>query len=1111
MKLTFIFLLAALFSANARGFSQKITLTVKQVSIADVFDLVEKRTSYVFFYRKDILQGCKPVTIDVQDLPVELFMQIILRDQPLDYIINDHSVIISRKSLPRTIGHMPDSTLKAPPVTGIVRGKDGQPMAGVSIMIKGSGKGTSTAASGIFSIEASAGDILVITYIGYTAREIRLGASVPSNGRMLEIILQPDDNKLDETVVTAYGSTSKRFSVGNTGTLKAADIASQPISNPLLALQGRVTGINITPSSGLANGGVRTTIQGTTVLDLSSRNDPLFVIDGIPYPSDLESNLGTILGNSGTIERPGNQGSPLSFINPMDIERIDVLKDADATSIYGSRAANGAILITTRRGKSGKMTVDMNFRTGFSKYITRSDLVNTKQYLELRREGFSNYGGTPSADPSSPDYAVDLMVWDTTRYTDWQKELLGRKVKYSNAQISLSGGNANVNYLVSGTYDYHESPFKSAFGYDQDRKISTHMALNTTSNNRKFRTAITLGYVYDVNRTPARDFTGSALLLPPNAPALYNEDGSLNWAPDANGRSTFGNPMSGRYSVYACNTTTLLTNLELSYEFFPGLTLSTRFGFNDLQYDDYRFETSLIAPPEARNTFERGVGKGVYNSRNWGLTPLLTYKRKLWKGQIDALAGFDLQKKTGNSLMMTGRGYLDDESLWDFTKATSLFMSQNPSEYKYNAGFTKLNYIFQDKYVLNLALRRDASSRFGPRSRYHDFWSVGTAWLLSDEKWFNQRLPFFDLAKLRMSYGTSGNDQIGDYTYMDLYNNGWESVHYQGIVVMGPANLYNPYLQWEETRKLTIGMDLSLFNNRLSTGISYVRNRSGNQLVDYFLPSNTGFSRIKKNFPGLVQNRFWELTLSSVNVSNSNWKWTTNFTFTAGRNILKRFENLEESPYANQFIIGRSVNIVKRFRFAGLNKENGLYQFYDKNGTIVPFPIGGDDQVALINPDPAFSGGLQNTISYNGFQLDFFLYFQKSILEDRGKFGGTGEPTGNFGIMTTTALNRWRKPGDDGIQKMASGYQDVLPFYYAAQSDYAYRNTFFVRLKNLNISYSIPATLLSRFHLNQMKVFAQAQNLKLWTNYTDMDPESPGKPGTLPQMMTVAFGLQLSF
>jgi len=337
--------------------------------------------------------------------------------------------------------------------------------------------------------------------------------------------------------VIAYGTTTRRLSTGDVSTVRAADIEKQPVSNPLLALQGRIPGLQITQASGLAGSGVKVRIQGQNSIGFGS--DPLYIVDGVPFASQLLPTINNILGESGKVNNiPSGTGNPLSFINSSDIESIDILKDADATAIYGSRGANGVILITTKKGKAGQTKVDVNIQRGYGQVTRRLDLLNTQQYLQMRREAFTNDGlaiPTTTTVPASDNY--DLTFWDQNKSTDWQKVLIGGTARYTDIHGSVSGGNKNITALIGAAYKKETTVFPGDFA---DQKGSLHVMINNVSENQKFKISLSGNYLIDNNELPGRDLTSAALSLPPNAPSLYNSDGSLNWATDASGSTTWG-------------------------------------------------------------------------------------------------------------------------------------------------------------------------------------------------------------------------------------------------------------------------------------------------------------------------------------------------------------------------------------------------------------------------------------------------------------------------------------------------------------------------------------------------------------------------------------------
>ncbi|MBO9573908.1 MAG: TonB-dependent receptor plug domain-containing protein, partial [Chitinophagaceae bacterium] len=435
-------------------------------------------------------------------------------------------------------------------------------------------------------IDAKEGEVLVISSVNYGTKQIRLVAG----NTQLNIALDRSVSELDEVQYIAYGTTSKRFNVGNTATVKGEVIEKQPVTNPLFALQGRVPGLLVTQSTGFANGAFKVQIQGQNSIGRGS--DPLIVVDGVPLAFELlgaSSTSGPLNGDRG---RGAN--SPINFIVPSDIESIDVLKDADATSIYGSRAANGAILITTKKGKQGKTRVTLSVQQGWSRVGRRLAMLDTRQYLDMRYEAIKNDG--LEIDDASND---DLRLWDTTRYTDWQKELIGGTASYTNATASVSGGSATVQYLVGGTLTRTTNVFPGSFA---NKTGNIHFNINAGSLDQRFKLALTGSYAVNNCGVPEVDLTKAALMLPPNAPPLYNEDGTLNFAPNASGHSTFVNPLGGTvFKDYENSFNALTSNAQISYSIFPGLLVKSSFGYNNIRGNGFFASLPSAYPPEDRN------------------------------------------------------------------------------------------------------------------------------------------------------------------------------------------------------------------------------------------------------------------------------------------------------------------------------------------------------------------------------------------------------------------------------------------------------------------------------------------------------------------------------
>jgi len=1096
MNLTVILSLVVCLQVSANAYSQKtITLSQKNVPLETVFKEIKKQTGYTFFCKYEWLQQARKVDIDVRNASLDQVLELCFKDQPLTYAIVNTTIMVRLRE-GRDVNVAEPSQLID--IKGKVTNDKGEPLSGASVEIKNSKRGTFTDANGMFELkQVDANAMLLVSFTGYAVREITV-----KRNTFIPVSLALNTSSLDETVVIAYGTTTQRLSTGNVSTVKAADIAKQPVNNLLLALQGRVPGLLITQPSGLAGSSIKVRIQGQN--SIMNGNDPLYVIDGVPVVSQLPmTGIDAVLGSPGP-NYNGN-GNPLNYINPSDIESVDILKDADATAIYGSRAANGAILITTKKGKTGPMHFDLNMQKGWGQVPRKLNMLNTRQYLDMRYEAFRNDGITLTSPFAS---ANDLKVWDTTRYTDWQKKLIGGTANYANISTSISGGTSTMQYLVGGTYHKETTvfPFPSDFA---DEKGTVHFNLNSSSANQKFRMQFSGSYMYDKNQLPQTDLTQAALLLEPDAPVLYNPDGSINWGPNATGTSTFSsNPMINVYTKYRNSTSNLISNFIAGYKILPGLDISTSVGYNNMQTNDFRPNPLIAIRPELRSTSQRYADYGDRNLSSWIIEPQAKYTKNISGGKLDLLIGTTILDIKTNTGYLRGAGHLSDEMLEDIhTAATITTFYTFRSDYKYDAAFARLNYNWQDKYIIDLNARRDGSSRFGDANRFHNFGSVGGAWLFYNEGFIRKNFHFLSFGKLKGSYGTTGSDQIGDYNFMSLYNlYGGATVPYQGINSLIPAGLPNPHLQWEETRKLLLGIDLGLLQNRVLLSATYVQNRSSNQLLSYSLPSVTGFSGQLLNFPATIENKDWEFSVNTINIHSRDFNWTSSVNVTIPKNKLIAFPNLSTSAYSNQLVIGQPISVIKAVHLLGVDTATGSYKYESKTDPLNPtYP---DDYTKLVNIDPKYYGGFQNSIGYMGFEFDFLFQFVKQLGYNDALFWNGNRYPGNFfrgfSNQPVAVLDRWQKPGDNASIKQFS----TSPDYYVIGSDYRYSDASYIRLKNVAISWEFPAKWISKSHFRNCRITAQGQNLLTITKYKGLDPENQSMT-SLPPLRVWTMGIQV--
>lgn len=955
------------------------------------------------------------------------------------------------------------------------------PMPGVNITVKGTTQQTTSNYDGSYVLKVQAHDILIFSFLGYHTIEIALAGR-----RTLDITMREEATALQEVKVNAgYYAVKEKERTGSIAKISAKDIEKQPVANILATMQGRMAGVNVVQESGIAGGGFNITIRGLNSLR-EGGNAPLYVIDGVPYATDPISDPTT------STATPGN-GNPLSSINPADIESLEILKDADATAIYGSRGANGVVLITTKKGKAGKAKFTLNAMHSAGTVTKMMDLMHTEQYLTMRRKAFANDGYT-----SYPANAYDVNgTWDPNRYTDWQEELIGGTSEVMGLQGSVSGGSEQTKYLLSGNYRTETSVFPGDFEY---RKGGAHVSFDHASDNEKFRIHFTGSYTAQHNDLPWIDFVWLSRQLAPNAPALYDAQGNLNWE-----NSTWVNPLSNLESKSIAKTTDLIANTLLSYQLGYNFEFKSSLGFTDLHNGESRTAPSTMFNP-AYNIGSQYSSIFVHtlNRKSWIIEPQLNWHGTFGKSKITVLAGGTFQDQQSTKFGALASGFASNSLIYDLASASTVqVIGTEQPEYKYQAFFGRVNYTYDDRYIVNLAGRRDGSSRFGPGKQFATFGAVGAAWLFYKEGLISKNASWLSFGKLRSSYGITGNDQIGDYQFLNTYmQSGYPYDNSNGLQ---PARLYNPDFGWETNRKFEAALELGFLNDRVFLTAAWYRNRSSNQLVGLPLPGTTGFTTIQANLDATVENTGFEATLRTQNIKTNHFSWTTNFNITKASNKLLSFPGLEYSGYRGDYVIGQPTTIRKLFHFLGVNPQTGLYEFEDVNGDGI---ISHDkDRQTIKDINPEYYGGLQNQLTYNRLQLDFLLQFVK---QENFNFASTQRYPGVFSNQPLAYADSWQQAGDTapyqlyttGVNGDAMQAGEYFSFSDAAVSDASY-----IRLKNISLSYDFPKIGTTDIGC---RLSLQAQNLLTLTSYKGADPEfTQGK--TLPPLRIVSAGIQVTF
>ncbi|RUA18585.1 MAG: SusC/RagA family TonB-linked outer membrane protein [Flavobacteriia bacterium] len=989
--------------------------------------------------------------------------------------------------MPLNFFHVQAGTVLEPPqatVSGTVTDTSGNPLAGVNLVVESKHIGTMSGLDGSFSINADPTDVLVFSMVGFKT------LSVPIGGREeVFVTMEEDVTVLGEVVLNAgYYSVSERERTGSIEKVTAVDIEKQPISNPLASLQGRVAGVDIEQVSGLPGSNFRIQIRGRNSIR-SGASEPLYIIDGVPYAS------GSLGESQASLPLPGGGISPLNNINPSNIESIEILKDADATAIYGSRGANGVVLITTKKGAHGTTKIEVGLQTGLGTIANKVDLLDTSQYLAMRREAFANDGIDPI-----PSYANDVNgTWDLDRDTDWQKTLFGNTSYLTDVQGSISGGNGSTQFMVSGNYHGQTSVFLGDFKND---KIGVTSNLNHRTANDRFSIQLSTTFNSNKNQLPGDGLlVTDALNLAPNAPNLYSEDGTLNWE-----NSTWSNPLAKLEGNYSSVGTTFIANSRLEYRIFDGLRASANLGYTENHLRELTTVPSTIYDPAY------GIGpEASYAVHNTGersssiVEPQVHYAHDFGTLRLTALAGLSFQEQTTQRLSQFAFGFTNNNLMANLSAASSLFpISDMTEEYRYQAFYGRVNLVVKDRYFLNFTGRRDGSSRFGPDKRYANFGAIGAAYIFSREAFIQQGMPFLSFGKIRGSYGTSGSDQIGDYQYLDTYSFGTQQ--YQNIIGLYPTRLFNPDFSWEENRKLEVALELGFFEDRIFLGGTYYRNRSTNQLVGIPLPATTGFSSVNANLDATVENTGWEFELNTVNINREKFTWSTGLNLTLPKNRLVSFPNLEGSTYANQLVIGEPLNIAKAYQLNGVDSQTGLYEFEDFNGDgVISSP---EDRQSVVDLNPTFYGGLTNTVAMGKFTFD--VLFQFTEQKGSGYWTPGSIIVGGLANQPVSVIQRWRQEGDVvPVQRFSTGgsQEAVRAFRQYTQSNASISDASYIRLKTLSLSYRLSE---GGHHGFGCEIYLRGQNLLTLTGYDGLDPETRSNQA-VPPLRVVTLGTRLTF
>lgn len=973
-------------------------------------------------------------------------------------------------------------------LTGIVN--DGTtPLSGVTVAQDGSDQMTTTSSSGAFTLQLTGSNpVLIFRHPEYQEQKVTVG-----DRTTVVISLAPKEKTIQEVVLNAgYYTVKAKESTGSIAKVSGKDIENQPVGNVLSAVQGRIPGVTIVQNSGVPGGGFDIQIRGKNSLrSYSTRtgfeaNVPLYIVDGVILSQGNEFKSGL---------SPGilvyQDTNPLSFLNPNDIESIEILKDADATAIYGSRGANGVILISTKKGKKGKTSVQLNSSYALGEVANLPEMMSTEQYIAMRKKAFANDGIT-----SYPANAYDVNgVWEAAKNTDWQKYFVGGHSERSSNDIRLSLGSSSTQFMFTAGHDEETTIFPGDYRY---KKTKVGLNVGHQSPDQKLRLQLSSFYTLQNNYLPPTDFMRVYPSLSPNAPDLFNADGSLNWQ-----NSTFNNPMAAATQDFKSNQKQLLSSLNLSYRISKGLAFQMNAGYtNDDQLDRRIFPKTFYNPVLHYGSEKSSVLRANTQSSSWLFEPQLNYHWEKINHQLDLLTGMTFQHQNTNFEMISASNFPSDDMLENIgAAAISEVKAFGDATYRYTAGYGRINYQYKKRYILNVTGRRDGSSRFGPGNRFATFGALGAAWIFSKEPFFKDS-SWLSFGNFRASYGTAGSDNIGNYQFYDTYAK--TGVSYENTPAFNPIRLYNPNYGWEITKKLELAVETAFFHDHISFLAAYYRHRSGNQLVGVPLPTLTGFTSVQANLNAVVENTGWEFTLAAKPFTKADFSWDTSLNLSIPKNKLLSFPDLEGSSYSSFLVIGKSMVLKKMYHYLGVNPQTGIYEFEDVNSD---GKLDVNDRVIVKELGINWYGGFQNNLRYKNWSLDVLTQISSQTRENILALSST---VGTIGNLPVEFLDYWTTENTTAeYQRPSTGANAALN---AASSnlrisDATISDSFYIRLKNVQLNYKLPSPVLRHLDAN---LFLMGQNLWSWTNFQGLDPEYT-LSGYTPPLRVWSFGFTLTF
>lgn len=1021
--------------------AQNVTFNGEKLSLKKAFEKIESVSKYKIAYNASQIDVTKIVTLNQKNVDVLKVLDQILKGSGCTYKINDGYIVIT-----------PINKNNVKKIEGNVKDHSGAPVIGATVMVKGTTTGTITDFDGNFSIDAEEGALLEFSYIGYQSQQLKA-----KSGSLMSVVLSEDTELLDEVVVVGYGVQKKSDLTGSVGSVKAKDIQKMPVASVDQALQGRVSGVQITTANGAP--GASTTIRIRGGNSINAGNEPLYVIDGI-------------IG-----------GGDLSTINPQDIASIEILKDASSTAIYGSRGANGVVLITTKRGEGVDGTqVSYNGYYGIQTPVKMLDMLSGPEAAAYQNEYAKYYGmsNMPFADISN------------VANTDIQSYIFRDIAPMTDHNINLSNSTKDGNYFLSLNY-FNQEGIMYNTGFERYQ-----VRFNIDRNiGKTFKMGATLTASFTNKDNPTLNGMLGQL---PTAP-MYNEDGSYFSIHQVSGK-TYDNPMAKRDGVL--NETRKLRSIGNVYgqlTLFKNLILKSSWGW-DLSYSKQNQYQSVSLPTRIYNKTGGGATVDTQFPITYQNENTLNYMVDFGEHSINVLGGFTWQKYSYEFLKASGSGFKNDASSYHALETADPLtrdMQTGESQWGLMSYLFRINYSYKNKYMFTTSGRYDGSSRLSDGNKWAFFPSVALAWRASEEE-FIKNMNLFSNLKVRLSYGSSGSQSIDPYSTFDRLTSGTTAIGGQEVVTFYPGLSANKDLSWEKTNQVDFGIEAGFLNNRINLELDYYYKRTNDLLLSQEIPYQTGFASMLKNI-GSVENQGVELSLRTLNVDNPNFTWSSTLSLASNRNKVLDLggKDFIENGLGSRLIVGEPIGSFWGIKYLGLWEEGeipegskhlpGDPKLEDLNSDGI---IDISDGQLIGNAEPKFYGGFGNDFTYKRFTLSMFFDFSygNQIYDLQGATLESGFNSNLYGHNR----DYWSEDNPDGkYPRPGSAHEYIFATYAGGGAegdhggcDYFLHDGSFLRLKNLNIQYDIPIRSKS---IKSLQVYTTMSNLFTWTPYFGYSPD----------------------